>query len=120
MYTGIQKSKYHWADFLWNINIKVYGYNMEIFYTMIDYKLRVVRYEYDTLNFSPMRQNSNVYPSGEKNCGDDSSMFLQDYRHLCVTFVVENTDLISNKFSEIIKIQPYPLSILVMQNTGYS
>ena len=44
--TGILKSKYHWADISWIINIKVQGGNIEIFYSMIAYKLKVVHVEW--------------------------------------------------------------------------
>ena len=41
MDTGMHKSKYNWADVSWRIKIKVKGDNIEIIYTMINYKLKV-------------------------------------------------------------------------------
>ena len=68
---------------------------------MIDYKLKVMHDEYDTLNFSPMRQNYKAYLSKENNLGVDSSMFLPYDSNFCDTIFAENTDHISNNIPEI-------------------
>ena len=99
----------------WNTQIKIslgrcflkyynegQGVNIEIVYTMVSYKLNVMYDEYDTLHFYPMRQNINDYPREENKCGDDSIMFLIDYRHVCDTKIDEDTDLISNEIYDII------------------
>ena len=38
------------------------GDNIEIVYTVIDYKLKMMHDKYDKLNLSPMRYNRNSYP----------------------------------------------------------
>ena len=58
-------------------------------YIMLSFKLKVMRYEYDAINFSLMRHNINAYPREENNCGDDSIMFLTYYRHVCDTFITD-------------------------------
>ena len=55
-----------------------------------------------TLNFLPIRQNSNVHLRKYNNCGDDSSNFLPYYGHLWYTVVPENTYLSSNNIPESI------------------
>ena len=62
MDTGIHKSKYHWGDVSWSTIIKVKSYTSAIVYTMVAYKLKVIDDEYDTHNFSLIRQNINLYP----------------------------------------------------------
>ena len=69
---------------------------------MVDYRLKLIHDEYDTINFKPIRQKINTYPRQENNCGDDSIMFLPDYGNLCDTVIAENTDLSINKMYESI------------------
>ena len=69
---------------------------------MIDYKLKVVHDEDDTLYLSPMRHNDKAYTREENNLGDDSSMFLQDDVNLCDTIIAENIDLSRNEIPESI------------------
>ena len=78
---------------------------------MIDYKLKLMNYEDDTLNFSTMRQNYKAYPREENNLGDDSSRFLLDYRNLCDTIIDDITYLSSNNIHEIIYSVLFPLHI---------
>ena len=98
MYTVIHKSKYHWVEVSWTFKNKVKEYNISIVYTMVAYKLKVINSEDDTLNFSPMRQNINDYPREDNNCGDESIIVLQYDGHLCDTIIVDNTDIMINKF----------------------
>ena len=58
-----------------------------------------MRVEHDTLNLSPMRHIINAYPTGENNCGDDSSLLPPNDGHLCDTIISDNTDLSSNKIT---------------------
>ena len=44
-----------------SIKIKFKG-EIAIFYTMVAYKLELVHYEDDTLNFSIIRESRNAYP----------------------------------------------------------
>ena len=68
---------------------------------MIDYKFKVVHYEYYTLNLYNMIRNIHNYPRGENNLGDDSSMFLTYDWNLCDTIIADNIELISNNITEI-------------------
>ena len=79
---------------------------------MIDYKLKLMNDEDDTLNFSTMRQNYKAYPREENNLGDDSSRFLLDYRNLCDTIIDDITYLSSNNIHEIIDSVLFPLHIV--------
>ena len=56
--------------------------------------------EDDTLNVSPMRQNSIAYTREENNWGNDSGMFLPDDGGLCDTVMADNTELRSNNIPE--------------------
>ena len=102
MDTGIHKTKYHWAEVYLSITIKVIEDNIAILYTMIDYRLKVIHDDDDTLHLFPRIQNSNAYTKEENNCGDDSIMFLPYDGHMGDTVISENTDLSSNKIPESI------------------
>ena len=78
---------------------------------MIDYKLKLMNDEDDTLNFSTMRQNYKAYPREENNLGDDSSRFFLDYRNFCDTIIDDITYLSSNNIHEIIYSVLFPLHI---------
>ena len=101
MDTSIHKSKYHRAYVYWSIKINAKGGNITIVYTMVAYKSKVIHVEDYTLNFSPIRQNTNGSPSKDTNCGDDSSTSIPDDWQLWDTVIPENTDLSSNKKFEI-------------------
>ena len=56
--------------------------------------------EDDTLNLSPMRQNSIAYTREENNWGNDFCMFLPDDGGFCDTVMAYNTELRSNNIPE--------------------
>ena len=66
---------------------------------MLAYKLNMMHDEGDTQNLSPVGHNRNTYTRKEKNCGDDSIMFLPFYGHVYDTVIAYNIDLGSNKIS---------------------
>ena len=66
MNTGKHKSKYHWAYVSLNIKIKVEGGNIDIVYTVVAYKLKVVHDEDDTLSFSLMKKKHQCISQGRK------------------------------------------------------
>ena len=56
--------------------------------------------EDDILNISPIINNRNAYPRGDKNGGDDSSMILLDDIHVDEAVTPKNTPPISNNITE--------------------
>ena len=76
---------------------------------MVPDESKVMHIEDDILNFSPIRQNRNTYPSKEKNCGGRSSMVILDNNNLCYTIISGNKDLSSNNIPESrYSVLPYP------------
>ena len=69
---------------------------------MIDYKLKVIHDEDDTVYLYPMGQSGKDYYKEENNLGDDYIMFLLDDDNLCDTIISDNTDFIRNKIPESI------------------
>ena len=53
-----------------------------------------------TLNFLPIRQNSNVHLRKYNNCGDDSSTFIPDDGNLWDIVIPDNTNISSNSIPE--------------------
>ena len=70
-------------------------------YIMVAQKSNVVPVEDDALNLSPIRQNSNSYPSKDNTFVDYFSTFIPYGCHLWDTVIPENIDLSSNKIPEI-------------------
>ena len=73
--------------------------------------MKVVHVKYDTWKFFSIRQNINVYPRVDNNCGDYSGTVLPDNGYLCDTSTPENTDFRSNNMSERTYLVLYSLHI---------
>ena len=69
---------------------------------MVTYKSKVIHVEDDIIKLSPIRQDINAHTREDKNCGDDSSMFILDKGNLYDTVISDNTYLNSNKIMETI------------------
>ena len=115
--TGIHKSKYHWAYVSWSIKIKVKEGNVIIMSNMIPYKLKMMHVEDFIQIFSPIRQNIHAYPREETNCCDDSTFFprITSTRLILSSLITQVSESITFQKSDI---QSYPISTLVVQNTG--
>ena len=86
---------------------------------MVDYKLKVMCVEYDTLNFFPIRHNYNAYLRVYNNCGDGIGTVLPDYTFFRGSGIPEKAVFGSQKTLQL-QIQFYPLSTLVVKNTVYT
>ena len=56
---------------------------------MVAYKLKVMHDADDTQDLSLMIHNSKANTREEKNCGDNSIIFLKYYGRVCDTVIVE-------------------------------
>ena len=65
-------------------------------YNVIPYKSKVVYAEEDILNFTPIRQKINSYPSKENKFGDDYSMVLIYDKNFGDTIIFGDTYLRGN------------------------
>ena len=68
---------------------------------MVAYKSKLIRVEDDTLNFSPIRYNSDSYPREDNKCGGYYSVVFTYDGHLWDTFISENTYIRNNIIPEI-------------------
>ena len=83
------------------MKINVKGDSIETMYSMIPNKSKVMHFEVDIINFSPIRHKIYAYHRKENNCGDESSIILLDYDQLGNTIINGNQYINDNSIMEI-------------------